>query len=127
MTLPFMNAYGLVTKIFDKIIQASQPERFTQDFLKTKLGYDSGSARPVIPLLKKLEFIGSNGTPTKLYSKFRNREERGKAMAVGMRTAYKDVFDRNEYAHELSKDKFKNLIVEITGHEPGDNAYQHLL
>jgi len=33
-----MNATGLVTKIFDKIISASQPERFTQDFLKTKLG-----------------------------------------------------------------------------------------
>jgi Family of unknown function (DUF5343) len=49
-----MNATGLVTKIFDKIISASQTERFTQDFLKTKLGYDSGSSRPFIPLLKRL-------------------------------------------------------------------------
>jgi hypothetical protein len=72
MAPPFMNAHGLVTKIFDKIIEASQPERFTLDFLKTKLGFDSGSSRPVIPLLKKLGFIGSDGAPTPLYAKFEN-------------------------------------------------------
>jgi hypothetical protein len=37
MAPPFMNAYGLVTKILDKMIEASQPDRFTLDFLKTKL------------------------------------------------------------------------------------------
>jgi Family of unknown function (DUF5343) len=120
MAPPFMNATGLVTKIFDKIIEASQPERFTQDFLKTKLGFDSGSSRPVIPLLKKLGFVGSDGTPTPLYGKFRNPEERGKAMAAALRTAYKEVYDRNEFAHDLPKDKFKNLIVEMTGMEAGD-------
>ena len=82
MAPPFMNAHGLVTKIFDKIIEASQPERFTTDFLTNKLGYGSGSARPVIPLLKKLEFIASDGTPTPLYGKFRNPEGRGAAMAA---------------------------------------------
>jgi hypothetical protein len=52
MAPPFMNATGVVTKVFDKIIEASQPERFTQDYLSTKLGHSGGSARPVIPLLK---------------------------------------------------------------------------
>jgi hypothetical protein len=120
MAPPFINAYGLVTKILDKIIEASQPERFTVDFLKTKLGYDSGSSRPIIPLLKKLNFIGSDGAPTQLYSKFRNPEERGNAMATAMRTAYKEVFDRNEYAQDLTKEKFKNLIVEMTGLQAND-------
>jgi hypothetical protein len=115
-----MNATGLVPKIFDKIISASQPERFTQDFLKTKLGYDSGSSRPFIPSLKRLGFIGTDGTPTPLYSKFRNEEERGKAMAQAIRHGYKEVFERNEYAHDLEKGKFKNLIIEMTGLEPGD-------
>lgn len=122
MAPPFMNAHGLVPKIFDKIIEASQPERFTQDFLKTKLGFDSGSSRPVIPLLKKLGFIGSDGAPTALYAKFRNPDldERGKAMATGLRTAYKEVYDRSEFAHDLTKEKFKNMIVEMTGLGAGD-------
>jgi hypothetical protein len=120
MAPPFMNATGLITKIFDKIISAAQPERFTQDFLKTKLGFDSGSSRPFIPLLKRLGFLSTDGTPTQLYSKFRNKEERGNAMAQAIRHGYKEVFERNECAHDLAKDKFKNLIVEITGLEPSD-------
>jgi hypothetical protein len=120
MAPPFMNAHGLVTKIFDKIIEASQPDRFTVDFLATKLGYESGSARPIIPLLKKLGFVGSDGSPTPLYGKFRNPEGRGQAMATALRAAYKEVFDRNEYAYDLPKEKFKNLIVEMTGLKASD-------
>jgi hypothetical protein len=118
MAPPFLNATGLVTKILDKIIEASQPERFTQDFLATKLGYSSGSARPIIPLLKKLGFIASDGAPTQLYAQFRNPENRGAAMAQALRTAFKEIYDRNEYAHDLPREKFKNLVVEITGLEP---------
>jgi hypothetical protein len=118
MAPPFLNATGLVTKILDKIIEASQPERFTQDFLATKLGFSGGSARPMISLLKKLGFIASDGTPTPLYGQFRNPENRGAAMAQALRSAYKEIYDRNQYAHDLPREKFKNLVVEITGLEP---------
>ncbi|MCK1679399.1 DUF5343 domain-containing protein [Bradyrhizobium sp. 147] len=111
-----------MTKILDKIIEASQPERFTQDFLATKLGYSSGSARPMIPLLKKLGFIATDGAPTGLYSQFRNPENRGAAMAQALRAAYKEIYDRNEYAHDLTRDKLKNLVVEITGLEPDNQT-----
>jgi hypothetical protein len=115
MAPPFMNSYGLVSKIFDKIIEAQQPERFTQDFLKTKLGYDSGSSRPFIPLLKRLGFISSDGAPTALYSKFRNKDTRGEAMAQAIRTGYSELYERNEYVHDLDKNKLKNLVIEMTG------------
>src|SRR5262245_18017037 len=108
---PFLNATGTVTKILDKIIEASQPERFTQDYLANKLGFHGGSARPIIPLLKKLGFLASDGTPTALYGRFRNPESRGSAMAEGLRTAYKELYDRSEYVHDISKDKLKNLVI----------------
>jgi hypothetical protein len=117
MAPPFMNSTGLVTKIFNKMISASQPDRFTQDFLKSRLGFDSGSARPFIPLLKRLGFISTDGTPTPLYGKFRNDGERGRAMATAMRQGYREVFERNEYAHSLDKGKFRQLIIEMTGAE----------
>jgi hypothetical protein len=117
---PFMNAHGLVTKIFDKIIEASQPERFTIDYLSNKLGFTSGSARPVIALLKRLGFIGSDGTPTVLYARFRNPENRGAAMAEGLRNAFKELYDRSEYVHDLTKDKLKNLVVELSGLKVSD-------
>jgi hypothetical protein len=118
--VPFMNAYGMVTKILDKMIEASQPERFTQDYLANKLGFTGGSARPIIPLLKKIGFVAADGTPTSLYSKFRNPESRGAAMVEGIRTGYKDLYERSEYVHDLPKDKLKNLVIEMTGMKAND-------
>ena len=118
MAPPFINSTGLVTKILDKIIEAPQPERFTQDFLD-KLGYgNSGSAKPFIPLLKRLQFLASDGTPTPLYAQFRNPENRGSTVSQALRAGYKEIYDRNETAHDLPREKFKNLVVEITGLAP---------
>lgn len=127
MAPPFINATGLVTKTFNKIIEAQQPERFTQDFLSTKLGLTGGSARPIIPLLKRLGFVASDGTPTALYSQFRNPDTRGAAMAQAMRIGYKDLFERNEYANDLTKEKLKNLIVELTGAAPDDGMVRSIV
>lgn len=113
-----MNAYGLVPKILDKIIEAQQPERFTQDFLSTKLGFSGGSARA----FKRIGFLSTDGVPTPLYAKFRNADSRGAAMAQALRTGYKELFERNEYAQDMTKEKLKNLIVEMTGAKPTDTS-----
>lgn len=119
---PFMNSSGLIPKLFEKIQQAKVPERYTTDFQSSVLGYGSGSARPFIPFLKRLAFIESDGRPTDLYRRFRNSDSSGAAMAEAMRSGFKDIFQRNEYAYSLTDDKLKNLIVEVTGKEPGDGV-----
>jgi hypothetical protein len=45
-------------------------------------------------------------------------------MAQALRTGYKEVFERNEYANNLSKDDFKGLVVEITGLESKSRVVQ---
>lgn len=117
---PFLNASGLVLKLFDKIQQAKVPERYTTDFQSTVLGYGSGSARPFIPFLKRLGFIEADGRPTELYRQFRNSDSSGSAMAAAMKIGFKDIFQRNEYAYKLSDDKLANLVIEVTGKEPSD-------
>lgn len=119
---PFMNSTGLIGKIFEKIQQAKVPPRYTQDFQATVLGYGSGSAKPFIPFLKRLGFIQSDGTPTDLYTRFRNADSSGAAMASAMRHGFSDIFQKNEFAHALTDDKLKNLVVEVTGKEPGDGT-----
>jgi hypothetical protein len=114
---PYMNSTGLISKILAKIADAQKPERFTQDYLANVLGYGSGSARPIIPLLKRLNFLQADGTPTQLYARFRNPSERAPAMLEALRVAYADLYARSEYAHLLSKDKLRDLVVEITGLE----------
>jgi hypothetical protein len=116
--LPYVLAYGLITKALDKIKSAATPERFTQDFLSTKLALKGGSAKPVIPFLKRIGLLGSDGVPTERYKKFRNPVNTGTAAAEGLRQGFKPLYDRNEYAHDLNDKDLKGLIVEATGLEP---------
>jgi hypothetical protein len=39
-----------------------------------------------------------------------------------MCTGYSQIFERNEYAHELPKDKLKNLVIELTGLKTKDSS-----
>ncbi len=122
-TLPYMNSTGLVSKILDKIKEAKTPERFSQDFLGTVLGYSSGSAKPFISLAKRIGLINSDGTPSPLYHRFRGSEDESKAaMAEAIRKGYAPLYKRNEYAHDLDKKKLEGLIREITGMEEGSSV-----
>jgi hypothetical protein len=47
--LPYVNVPGTIRKILNKVKEAKTPERFTDDFLQTKLGFKGGTARQFIP------------------------------------------------------------------------------
>jgi hypothetical protein len=115
--LPYVNQPGTMVKILNKVKEAKTPDRFTQDFLDTKLGFKGGTARQFIPLSKKLGLLNTDGTPSDLYKKFRNEATSGAAMAEALRIGYREAFERNEYVNELDKEQFKGLVVEITGLE----------
>lgn len=125
----FMNATGLVKKILEKIKVAATPERFTQDYLSTELGFSGGSARAFIPLAKKMNLIASDGSPTEIYKQFRNTNPQTSkaAMAKALQNAYPEVYARNEYAHSLSRPELEGLIVELTGLEKGHSTVTAIL
>ena len=122
--LPYLASPGLIPKILTKIQEAKRPDRFTQDFLGTKLGHASGSAMAIIPLLKRMGFLNSDGSPTSLYDQFRNTDTQGVAVAEGMRNAYAELFDRNKYAGAMPTDKLKPLIMEIAGAAHDDRTLE---
>jgi Family of unknown function (DUF5343) len=116
--LPYVTAYGNIKKVLEKIQTASTPPRFTHDFLATKLAMSGGSARPVVPFLKRIGFIGSDGSPTDLYRQFRGTDtERGAAAAEGLKRGYAPLYEVNEYAHALTETALRALIVQVTGEE----------
>jgi Family of unknown function (DUF5343) len=112
---PYMNAYGNVTKIMNKIKEAKTPDRFSQDFLGTVLGFSGGSATPFIPLAKRIGLVNADGTPSDLYGRFRNPAQSEQAMSQMIRKGYAELYKRNEYAHELDKASLQGLIMEVTG------------
>ena len=124
---PYVNATGILNSVFKKIIEAPPPSRFTQDFLTTKLGFKKGSANAVIPFLKRIGFLGSDGVPTDLYSRFRNPSKAGHAIAEGMKLGFQDFYSRNEYWHNLDKKELSGLIVEATGTAQNSSTLQAIL
>lgn len=115
---PYMNAYGNITKIFQKIREAQTPDRFTTDYLGTVLGFTGGGARPFIPLAKRLGFLNSDGTPTEMYRRFRGSDTQSKAaMAAAIRAGYPQLYKRNEYAHKLDRKELQGLLTEATDME----------
>ncbi len=120
--LPYVVGTGSLTKALEKIQSAATPDRFTQDFLATKLALKGGSPKAVIPFFKRTGFLGSDGTPTDLYRRFRNKQERGVAAAEALRTGYAMLFEANEYAQDLDDEELRGLIVQMTGVENGSRV-----
>lgn len=115
--VPYVMATGNITKTLDRAKKASVPPRFTQDFLGTKLNLTGGSARPIIPFLKRTGFLGQDGAPTELYKRFRNDAQTGSAAAQALRTGYGPLYAINEYVHDTGDKELKGIIVQATGLE----------
>lgn len=125
--IAYVPAYGVIGRTLDKIIQASVPERFTQDFLATKLGIKGGTAKSVIPYLKRTGFLNSDGTPTELYQEFRNDNARGAAASKAMKKGFSTLYEMNEYVHDLADAELKGLIVQATGAAPTASTVKSVL
>jgi hypothetical protein len=125
--LPYVLQPGTLTKILEKVKTASVPERFTQDFLGTKLGFKGGNSKAIIPLLKKIGFLATDGSPTELYKRFRNPAQSGLAMAAGIRHGYKTLYEMNEYVHAVNDKDLKGLVVQATGAEVDSRVVQAIV
>jgi Family of unknown function (DUF5343) len=127
-SVPYVMAYGNITKALDRVKEAQTPPRFTQDFLATKLNLKGGGARPIIPFMKRTGFLGSDGTPTELYKRFRGTAvQSGAAAAEALRTGYARLYEVNEYVHDAKDEDLKGIVVQVTGMEPGSSTVTAIL
>lgn len=117
VTLPYLSAPGSIATALERIRAASTPEKVTLDFIKTKLQFKAGTGNALLPFLKKIGFVNSDGAPSSLYKSFRNPSDSGRAAAEALKIGYKSLFEINEYAHELSDIELRGAIIQITGYE----------
>lgn len=125
--LPYTRAPGKLSDALKNIIDAERPQKFNRSFLEGVLKITGGSAAPIPPILKKVGFLSSDNSPTDLYSKFKSDSSRAEAALGGLKLGFEEIFRRNEYAHKLSDDKIKDIIVEITGLSKGDSIVSAIL
>lgn len=115
--LPYSTSVGTLENMLEKIKTASVPERFTQDFVSTKLTMKGGTAASCIPFLKKMGFVASDGAPTDLYREFRNPRKSRIAVGKAFKKLYHKLYEMNEYVHDATDQDILGLIVECTGGE----------
>jgi hypothetical protein len=125
--LPYSTSVGTLEKVLDKIKTASAPERFTQDFVGTKLAMKGGTARACIPFLKKMGLVGSDGTPLDLYKEFRNPGKSRIALGKAFKILYIRLYEMNEYVHDSNDEDVLGLIMECTGNEHDNAATKYTL
>lgn len=125
--LPYSTSVGTLEKILEKIKTASVPERFTQDFVNTKLAMKGGTANACIPFLKKLGFVGTDGVPSDLYREFRNPKKSRTALGKAFRKVYARLYEMNEYVHDADDNEVLGLIVECTGGEKSSASTKYTL
>ena len=90
LTNAYMQVYGQLPEIFQRISEAAAPDKFTTQHLKD-WGYTSSNFRAVIPALKALGFLSADGTPTTRYHDYRGAHPR-QVMAEAIKEAYGDLF-----------------------------------
>jgi len=125
--VPYVMAYGNITKVLERIRTAQTPPRFSQDFLSTTLNLTGGSARPLVPFLKRTGFLASDGTPTDLYKHFRNPSQSGQAAAKALRIGYVNLYRVNEYLHDATDTQLKGIVVQVTGSESSSSTVQAIV
>lgn len=125
--LPYAQTPATLIGMLDKIKTASVPEKFSQDFVAEELLMKGGTPRAIIPFIKKMGLVRTDGTPTERYKEFRNPAKSGVAIAQAMREVYETLFQMNEYVHDTDPTALKGLIVEATGAEQESSAVQKTL
>ena len=113
---PYMMSNNKIGPIFQKIMTAAKPQKFTHDFLK-KLGFTSTNDRAIIPLLKKLRFLNDDGSPTEYYDRLKDKNDLPYVLGERMRDFYSDLFTINTDIHNAGDDEIKGAISRVTGQD----------
>jgi hypothetical protein len=125
--LPYSTSIGTLLNMLEKIKSAPVPERFTQDFVSTKLTMKGGTAAACIPFLKKMGFVATDGTPTELYKEFRNPHKSRIAIGKAFRKLYHKLYEMNEYIHDATDPEILGMIVQHTGGEKNSTVTKSTL
>lgn len=86
-----VQVYGQLKSFFKTIQEGTAPDKFTRQHLKD-IGFTSSNHHALIPLLKGLGFLTSDGVPTERYKEYLDKTKSGEVMADSIREAYSDIF-----------------------------------
>ncbi|MFO7161654.1 MAG: DUF5343 domain-containing protein, partial [[Clostridium] cellulosi] len=121
LTMSYLTSMKNVEAIFNSMLSARAPEKFTTRFLED-LGFKSSNDRLFIGVLKALGFIDSNGVPQQRYFDFLDQSQSKRVVAEGIKEAYEDLFNLRKDAQNMSNEEVKNKLKTLTQGQKGDRV-----
>lgn len=97
-----------LTKVKTK--QLGTPDKVTIAYL-TSIGYKSTNDRPIIRILKSIDFLDKSGVPTQNWKNFRT-EKSAQVMTSALRKTYADLFRTYPGPHKLARGKLEDFFAE---------------
>lgn len=125
LTTSYLTSVKNVEAIFNSMLAAKAPEKFTTKFLED-LGFKSSGDRLFIAMLKALGFLDNNGVPQQRYFEFMDQSQAKKIVAQGIMEAYEDLFNLRKDAQNLSNEEVKNKLKTITQGQKGDRVVEQM-
>lgn len=116
---PYMISNNKIPMIFDKIKTAAKPQRFTNELIK-QMGFTSSNDKAFTNLIKKLGFLGEDGTPTIYYDDLRDETKAKKTIAKRIKSLYNELFTINTNINNSQDSEVKGAIARVTGKEEND-------
>ena len=107
----YVTALGKFKEFMKKTIHEKKvPSRVDEDWLAS-VGYsDKQNDRRFIPILKELGFISDDGSPTTVYSEYRDKDKSKEIMMKALKDAYPDLFSTYNDPFTESDADISNLI-----------------
>ena len=108
----YMTSVKNLGAIFQKIVEGAAPDKFTIAHLKG-LGFSSSNDFGVLALLKDLNFLTGDGTPTSRYLAYRDRTQSRRVLGEALREAYGDLFLINEHLSEKDRTAVEGKFKQV--------------
>lgn len=125
LTMSYLSSVKNVEAIFNSMLAAKAPDKFTTRFLED-LGFKSSSDRLFISMLKALGFIDNNGMPQQRYYEFMDQSQAKKIVARGVTEAYEDLFNLRRDAQNLTNEEVKNKLKTLTQGQKGERVIEQM-
>lgn len=125
LTTSYLTSIKNVESIFNSILGAKAPERFTTKFLED-LGFKSSTDRLFIGMLKALGFLDEGGQPTQRYYEFLDQSQSKHIVAIGIEEAYEDLFNLNKNAQNMTNEEVKNKLKTLTQGQKSDRVIEQM-
>lgn len=127
--MPLMTSYLLKTSNLEEFLNtiktARAPDTFTHKFLKD-LDFGSSNDRLLIGVLKGLNFLNEDASPTERYFKFLDQSQSGRILADGIRDAYDDLFAINKNAQSLDIEDVRGKFKTLTQGQKSENVINQM-